>query len=131
MTLCDNCHQKDATAFLTQIRDGKSTKRTLCEDCFREHSAATGGRFPILDGTQRCYYCGAQARSGGTNDEAEQCVRHQRWHFTCVRCGQLYLDSILPALAAIPDGVSQRDAMIAVIGRTDDLVREKLREERA
>ena len=128
--ICDICKSKPAKNHLCEIIDDRMATLDLCDDCFRARGAATGDQFPILDGTQRCYYCGGQARSGGTNDESEQYVRHQRWHFTCVRCGQLYLDFILPALAGIPEGLSQadqRNAIITAISRSDDLVRGRLR----
>ena len=36
--LCDKCQKRQATVFLTQIQDGKITKRNLCEECAKEIS---------------------------------------------------------------------------------------------
>lgn len=31
--LCDKCHEREATVFLTQIQDGKQVRANLCEPC--------------------------------------------------------------------------------------------------
>lgn len=129
--ICNVCHRKPATNHLCEIKDGEMTTRDLCNDCLHAHRAATGYDFPILDGTQRCYYCGAPARSGGTNLEREQSVRGERFHFTCFRCSGLYHEFITASLANIPKGLTpqeEMDACTGLVAEADKRVRERVGE---
>jgi protein-arginine kinase activator protein McsA len=128
--ICDACKSSPAKNHLCEIRDGQMTTFDLCDDCLRARRAATGDRFPILDETQRCYYCGAQAQSGGTNLEWEQRVRGQPFHFTCFRCHQLYHGFITEALASMPTGLSpkaQVEAIAGMVAASDRQVYERVR----
>lgn len=87
---CDVCHRQPAKNHLCEIIDGQQTSLDLCDDCLRAHGATTGFQLPLLDGTQECYYCGSPARAAGKNQEWEQTVRGQNFHFTCFRCAELY-----------------------------------------
>jgi hypothetical protein len=105
------------------------TSRDLCDDCFREHRAATGDQFPILDGTQRCYYCGGPARAGGTNLESEQRARGHPFHFTCFRCSQVYHELLSASLPKLPKGLTpqaQVEALADLIADIDRQVVERV-----
>lgn len=40
--ICQNCHQREANVFLTEIVQGETTHSHLCEPCARERGAAAG-----------------------------------------------------------------------------------------
>ncbi|HEX8832550.1 MAG TPA: UvrB/UvrC motif-containing protein [Abditibacteriaceae bacterium] len=42
-TLCDLCHNRTATVFLTKIVNNESTKQNLCENCARETASSAIG----------------------------------------------------------------------------------------
>jgi protein-arginine kinase activator protein McsA len=128
--ICERCKERPAKNFICQIIDGEQGNLSLCEQCFRGDQALSSDA-PIFDGTELCYYCEAPAKSGGLNDEAEQLARGQRFHFTCVRCSQLYVQFILPAMAGISAELSAEDqtkAYINAILERDKLLSARVRE---
>jgi protein-arginine kinase activator protein McsA len=112
--ICERCKERPAKNFICQIIGAEQRNLSLCEECFRADQALSSDT-PIFDGTERCYYCEAPAKSGHLNDEAEQRARGQRFQFTCVRCGQLYVQFILPAMAGISAELSAEDQIKAYI----------------
>ena len=101
----------------------------LCQDCFRSRSDSRGLVLPQLDGTQKCYYCGAGAQCGGFNQEWEQAVRKQKFHFTCFRCADLEHRFTIEAMEAIPEGLSQDQQVLAIqqaIAEVDRRVRKQI-----
>ena len=60
--LCQNCHEREATNFLT---DGTKS-RHLCQECFEAESPELKA-FAAEMRTARCQYCGGQPCSGGTD----------------------------------------------------------------
>jgi protein-arginine kinase activator protein McsA len=127
---CDLCGDKPAKNHLCEIVDGKQTSLDLCDDCFRARGAANGLDMPILDGTQRCYYCEEPAQACGMNLEWEQAVRGERFHFTCFRCAALFHRFLLESLRDIPKGLSQDEeleAMTAAIAESDRKVCETIK----
>ena len=129
---CDVCHSRPAKNHLCEIINGQQTSLDLCDECLRAHSAATGFHMPLLDGTQRCYYCGSPAQSAGKNQEWEQPVRGQLFHFTCFRCSQLSHTFVTTALAALPEGLSpqaQLQALTQLVADTDRQVYERVRDQ--
>ena len=128
--ICERCKERSAKNFICQIIGGEQRNLSLCDECFRADQALSSDA-PIFDGTERCYYCEAPAKSGGLNDEGEQRARGQRFHFTCVRCSQLYVEFILPAMAAIPADLradDQMNAYIDAILESDRLLSARVRE---
>ena len=126
--VCERCKKKFAKNFVCQVTDGQKKTFALCDDCFRTDSAASGQ--PMFDGTERCYYCDAPAKTARANDEGEQLARGERFHFTCVRCSQLYVGFIVPALAGIQGALSaeaQMDAYVNAVSESDRLVHATLR----
>lgn len=115
--ICDLCGNKPAKNHLGEIIDGKQTSLDLCDDCIRARGAASGLDIPILDETQRCYYCGEPAQAGGKNLEWEQSVRGQRHHFTCFRCAALFHEFVSKSLRDIPKGLSSDKELEAVTPR--------------
>jgi protein-arginine kinase activator protein McsA len=127
--ICERCKKKPAKNFVCQITDGQKKTFALCDDCFRADSAASGQ--PMFDGTERCYYCDAPAKTGRANDDCEQLARGERFHFTCLRCSQLYVGFIVPALVGIPGDLSadaQMDAYVNAVSESDRLVHATLRD---
>ena len=109
-------------------------KNHLCDDCLRARGAATGVQFPILDGTQRCYFCSAGAQCTGKNQEWEQPVRGQSFHFTCFRCAELYHEFLSASLADMPEGLSlqeQVDALSRAVSDSDRRVYERVHDQNA
>ena len=126
--VCETCHEHPATVHLCEIIDGRQTTLDLCQSCFRARSASTGVDLPLLNGTQKCYYCGASAQCGGMNQSWEQEIRKQKFHFTCFRCGQMEHQLMIEAMEAMPKGLSQDEQMLAIqkaILETDRRVREQ------
>ncbi len=127
---CERCKERPAKNFICQITGGEQRNLSLCEECFRADHALSGDA-PIFDGTERCYYCEAPAKSGRLNDEGERRARGQRFHFTCSRCTQLYVQFVLPAMATIPAELSADDQMKAYVDailESDRLVSARVRE---
>jgi protein-arginine kinase activator protein McsA len=128
--ICERCKERPAKNFICQIIGDEKNNLSLCEECFRaDHSLSSDT--PIFDGSERCYYCKAPAKSGRINDEEEQRVRGERFHFTCGRCSQLYAQFVLQAMTAIPAGLSAEEqikAYIDVISESDRLLSAKVRE---
>jgi len=59
---------------------------------------------------------------------------HQRFHFTCFRCGLVYSEVVSASLADMPEGLSpdaQIEALVDLTSETDRLVRERVREQQA
>lgn len=111
---CDLCGNKPVKNHLCEIVDGKQTSLDLCDDCLRARGTAPGFDMPILDGTQRCYYCQEPAQACGQNLEWEQSVRGQRFHFTCFRCAALFHEFLRESLRHIPEGLGRDAEMEAV-----------------
>jgi len=131
--ICERCKKRDAKNFVCQIIDGAQKNLSLCDECFRADQTLSDD-VPTFDGTERCYYCQVPAKTARANDEAEQRVRGQRFHFTCVRCSQLYIQSILPAMAAIPADLSaeaQMSAYVDAVSASDRLVCATVRKSQA
>ena len=103
--ICERCKKRPAKNFICQIIGDEQRNLSLCEECYRADQALSSDA-PVFDGTERCYYCGAPAKSGAKNDDAEHRARGQRFHFTCVRCAQLYAQFLMVALADIPSEAS-------------------------
>lgn len=40
--LCDNCHEREASVFVTKIVDNETTKQRLCEQCARQKAMGEG-----------------------------------------------------------------------------------------
>jgi protein-arginine kinase activator protein McsA len=128
---CDICRQKPAKNHLCQIAYGEKTLLDLCEECFQAHQARMGVEMPRFDGTQRCYYCGSPAQSCSMNQQWEQSVRGQRFHYTCLRCAELQYQFFMQALDAMPKGLStdkQMDAITRAISESDSHVRKRLQD---
>src|SRR5262249_28165871 len=89
--LCDNCHQREATCHIDDLREGVVVRRRdLCRECYEASSPeAMEHEEELSDG--RCKYCGAPAEVGwgtvirgpdGTVDNAsnfvcEECMRRK------------------------------------------------------
>jgi hypothetical protein len=130
---CDTCHSKLPKHHLCEIRDGQQTTCDLCDECFTAYRAASGARFPALDG-QACYYCGAPAQATTPNMEWEQRARGQPFHYTCFRCGLVYSEVVLVSLADTPEGLSadaQVEALVDLTSEADRRVRERVQENEA
>ena len=127
---CDLCGNKPVKNHLCEIVNGAKTSLDLCDDCFRARGAANGFEMPILDGTQRCYYCEGPAQAGGPNQEWERSVRGQRFHFTCFRCSALFHRFLLESIRDIPKGLGkdeELEAMRAAIAKSDRKVCETIK----
>jgi protein-arginine kinase activator protein McsA len=90
-----------ARGYVCQIIHGQETNLVLCDVCLRKQSHAVG--FPMLDGTQICFYCGGIAASASLNDSREFAIRHQRFHYSCPRCTELQSQFTLEALSPFLD----------------------------
>ena len=126
---CDACHSKPPTHHLCEIRDGQQTTRDLCGDCFANYSTAAGQQFPSID-DQPCYYCGSPAHATTPNMEWEQRARGQRFHHTCFRCGLVYSEVVMAALADVPEGLSadaQVEVLVSLTSEADRRVRARVR----
>ena len=125
--ICDLCRSKPAKNHLCEIIDGEQTSLDLCDDCLRARGAPYDVQLPVLDGTQRCYYCDKPAEGGGRNLPWEESVRGQPFHFVCRRCAKLYHDFLTASLASIPDDTSASkgvDAIKSLVAECDKKVRE-------
>ncbi|MEP6669079.1 MAG: hypothetical protein ABJF10_08005 [Chthoniobacter sp.] len=126
---CQACGTKPANNFLCQIINGEQTNLELCDECLREHSAGTGLELPSLDGT-RCFYCGGAANGGGPNAPHEMASRRQRFHYTCLRCGELSAQWMVEAIGNLPEGLSlemQSGHFEKIVREVDERVRYKIR----
>ena len=150
--LCDRCQQREATVFVCVIVDGRQTTPNLCEQCADEYfrgqqqeSAATASAsawtsypppdfplLPLLDGTQHCFYCGGVATSAGVNEDCELAVRHDPFHYTCLRCSEIELQLIQEALSALSGDLTTAEQVRRIqqiIRDVDDRVRERFRDD--
>lgn len=106
------------------------TNLVLCDDCMREHSEQMGFDLPSLDGA-RCFYCDGIANSAGLNDPWEIASRHQRFHYTCFRCGQLCHQFMAEALQKLPTGLSAGEQLRQIermVKEVDERVRHSIRD---
>jgi hypothetical protein len=128
--LCESCGSRAARNHLCQIIDGQQTSFDLCDVCIRGHSAQRGFEFPVLDGTQRCYYCDGPATSAGTNLPWERAIRQERFYYSCFRCAHLQHQFTKAALSTPPENLSQ-DVQLQhiekIIRDVDQRVRDRVR----
>lgn len=126
--ICQTCRERPATVHLCEIVDGRQTRVDLCEACFRTHPSSRIVDLPSLDGSQKCFYCGAPAQCAGMNQLWEQEIRKQAFHYTCFRCAQLQSELLMKAIDAMPKGLSENEEMEAIrkaTVETDRRVREQ------
>ena len=66
--------------------DGFELKYQLCGSCTQSRQSQCGLDLLPIDGSQTCFFCGAEARRVSHNADVFQQARHCRLHYTCPRC---------------------------------------------
>jgi protein arginine kinase activator len=108
--LCDVCHSKEATVFLTQIVEGKMQKVNLCEACSKEKGVNDPTGFALTDlllglgasqeiekspASIKCSVCGF------TQADFKKTGR-----LGCSNCYEVFTDGIGPMLKNMHKGTS-------------------------
>ena len=126
---CQACGLRPARNFFCQIIDGQQTNLILCDACIGSQSVAVG--FPMLDGTQPCFYCGGLAAGAGMIESWEFAVRQQRFHYTCPRSAELEHKFTIEALSPLLDQApseQQAQVMQDIIRMVDERVRRAIQD---
>jgi len=83
--LCDICHKNEASVFITEIVNGRVTKRAYCEQCYKKRKEALTS-FPI-----GLTLMSALADLAGLTGEEEETTRPHPVR-ACPKCGLTYSD---------------------------------------
>jgi protein-arginine kinase activator protein McsA len=110
--LCDECHQREATAHICSFDDGVKQVRDLCPDCLESSTTpeAAGAR-TMRDA--RCDFCGAPATTGGTNVLALCAGEEAPTSYMCWECSQEFNRYSGHITEKMPDDLSQEQQLAA------------------